>query len=463
MTLRALAFLAVASFLVPAARADELPVADGYRGVWYMNMPTKDEWAFKYSGGFATYPQQHVPIAVYAKAVDKTFFVFGGTTDASNANPSLLMSVGCYDHAAGAFLRPRVLLDKKTTDAHDNPTLSLDEAGHLYVFCNAHGRGRPSYVYKSTKPYAIDAFDKLWEGNFSYGQPWRMPNDGFLLLHTLYEKANDHNLFFSTSPDGKAWAEPKRLATYGRGHYQVSWSDPKNPRRVATAFDFHPNGLDSRTNLYYLETSDGGMTWSTAGGTAVVPPLLDKANPALVQDYESKKRNVYLKDLQFDPDGRPVILYLISKGAMPGPANGPYEWHTCRWTGSAWEVRPFTTSDHNYDHGSLYVTADGVWTVIAPTEPGPAAYATGGDMVVWTSADQGKTWAKGRQLTHGPRTHTYLRRPLNAADGMIALWADGDARKASTCSMFFTDRKAEQVWRMPETFDGPTAKPVLVP
>ena len=43
-----------------------------------MNQPTKDEHKFKYSGGTATYPQQHAPIAIYAKAADKTFFVFGG-------------------------------------------------------------------------------------------------------------------------------------------------------------------------------------------------------------------------------------------------------------------------------------------------------------------------------------------------------------------------------------------------
>jgi hypothetical protein len=471
------ALLALAAFLPfagpaspPTARADELPVADGYRGVWYMNMPTKNEWAFKYSGGFATYPQQHVPIALYAKAVDKTFLVFGGTTDPGNLKPSLLMTVGVYDHKAGTFARPRVLLDKQTTDAHDNPTLSLDDAGRLYVFCNAHGRGRPSYVYRSSKPYDIAAFDRLWEGNFSYGQPWHLPagdgkaDGGFLLLHTRYEVigkvTNAHNLFWMTSPDGAKWTEPQRLATFGQGHYQVSWLDPKNPRRVGTAFDFHPGGLDTRTNLYYLETNDGGKTWQTAGGTAVAPPLLDKANPALVGEYETKKRNVYLKDLQFDPAGRPIVLFLTSKGPQPGPENGPYEWQTARWTGSVWEVRPFTTSDHNYDHGSLYVSDDGAWTVIAPTDPGPAPYATGGEMVVWTSKNQGGTWLKVRPLTHdSPRTQTYLRRPLDASDGLVALWADGDARKPSASNLYFTDRKAEQVWRLPETFNGDTAKP----
>ncbi len=50
-----------------------LPLADGYRGLWYSNQKTGDEYVYKYSGGMATYPQQHMPIAIYAPAARKTF------------------------------------------------------------------------------------------------------------------------------------------------------------------------------------------------------------------------------------------------------------------------------------------------------------------------------------------------------------------------------------------------------
>lgn len=46
---------------------------DGYRGIWYANQPSQDEYKYKYSGGFATYPQQHAPIAIYSKQAHKTF------------------------------------------------------------------------------------------------------------------------------------------------------------------------------------------------------------------------------------------------------------------------------------------------------------------------------------------------------------------------------------------------------
>jgi hypothetical protein len=40
------------------------PKDDGYRGIWYFNQPSNDECRYKYSGGFATYPQQQLPFAM---------------------------------------------------------------------------------------------------------------------------------------------------------------------------------------------------------------------------------------------------------------------------------------------------------------------------------------------------------------------------------------------------------------
>src|SRR5262245_33272969 len=87
-----------------ASKAD-----DGYRGIWYYNQPTEDEYKFKYSGGFATYPYQQEPIAIYAKEVDKTFFVYGGTTARSGKDKQeLLHMISYYDHKTGQVPRPRI-------------------------------------------------------------------------------------------------------------------------------------------------------------------------------------------------------------------------------------------------------------------------------------------------------------------------------------------------------------------
>jgi hypothetical protein len=446
--------LALAGLLLAPA-ADPLPRADGYRGCWYSVGPTGDEYAYKYSGGLATYPQQHAPVAVHAPAANKTFFVYGG---AAPGGKSILHMVGYYDHAAGTVPRPAVLLDKKTTDAHDNPTLQIDPAGHLWVFSNAHGTGRPAFAHRSLAPYSIAAFEKVWETNFSYASPWVLPGGGFLLLHTLYDNGR-RRLHTAASPDGRAWSASAPFAAIRRGDYQISW---RHGATVGTAFDHHPDklGVDARTNLYYLATADGGKTWRTAAGEAVGLPLSAAKNPALVRDFEAEGKLVYLKDLNYDADGRPVVLFLTSSGHQPGPKAGPHQWHTARWTGTAWEFRPFTTSDHNYDHGSLHVEPDGTWRVVAPTDPGPQPFGTGGEMVMWVSPDRGATWARVKALTaNSPRNHTYARRPLDAHPDFYALWADGDARRPSESHLYFTDKAGSKVWRLPAAMTADAERP----
>lgn len=453
-----------------AKQEDDLrpEVADGYRGIWYMNQPLKSDYVYKYSGGFATYPQQHVPIAIHVPSQRKTFFVFGGSAgNVSERGDELQHLVSYYDHVTGTVPRPVRILQKRTEDAHDNPTLSIDAAGHLYVFSSAHGVTRPSYIHRSQRPYDISAWELLVTTNFSYTQPWYLPQSKrFLFLHTLY-KNGERTLNWKTSADGRTWTAPQLLAHLELGDYQVSQRQGDTDR-VATAFDLHPNqgregkGLNYRTNLYYAETRDGGVTWTTAGGSKLALPLTDAKNPALVRDYRAENLNVYLKDIAFTAAGEPVILFLTSKGFDPGPQSGPFQWHTARWTGRAWDFRAFTTSDHNYDHGSLYIEADGTWRVIAPTAPGPQPGGTGGDVQMWTSRDQGAKWELVKTLTANSRyNHTYVRKPVNAHPDFYALWADGSPLEPTPSSLYFATQEG-RVFRLPERMSGPTAKPELV-
>lgn len=434
---------------------EPLPRDDGYRGIWYMNQPQKDEYRYKYSGGMATYPQQHLPIAIHVPAAKKTFFVYGGRPKEKN---ELLHMVSYFDHETGMVPRPAILLNKKTDDAHDNPVLSVDGEGHLWIFSNAHGTGRPAFIHRSVKPHSIDAFEKIATTNFSYGQPWHVPGKGFLFLHTRYSPGR--NLFSISSEDGRTWTDPKPLARVEQGHYQVSW---REGGRIGTAFDFHPKvgGLNARTNLHYLETRDFGKTWRTADGREAELPIREAANPALVRDYQSEKFIVYIKDLQFDAEGRPVILYLTSRGHAAGPSGDPRTWHTARWTGKEWEIRPFTTSDNNYDHGSIYIEGD-LWRIIAPTDPGPQPYNPGGEMVMWTSGDRGASWKRARALTSGSAlNHTFARRPVDAHPEFYAIWADGHGRQPSESGLYFSDREGT-VRRLPSLMSAEAVRPEIV-
>ena len=168
---------------------------------------------------------------------------------------------------------------------------------------------------------------------------------------------------------------------------------------------------------------------------------MDENTPALVHDYRAEGLNVYLKDIRYDRKGMPVILYVTSRGYESGPKNDPRTWTTARWTGEKWEIRPAMLSDNNYDMGSLCIEDDGTWRIIGPTATGPQPYNPGGEMVMWTSSDHGKTWVKIRQLTNkSERNHTYARRPVNAHPDFYALWADGHGRKPSESNLYFCDR-----------------------
>lgn len=428
---------------------------DGYRGIWF-TLGQVSEHGDKYSGGLGTYTANHLPMAV-APQVDRTFFVYGGTTSATERR--LLCMVGYYDHETGRVPRPLVVHDKlKVNDPHDNPAINLDEQGHLWVFVSGRGRARPGFKYRSVAPYSIDAFERVEQKEMTYPQIHVLPGEGLLHLMTKYTKGRE--LYWERSADGRTWEEPRKLAGMG-GHYQVS---ARRGGTVGTAFMYHPGGdVDRRTNLYYVQTKEAGRTWTTVDGKAVETPLTDVKGPGLVIDYEARGLNVYIHDVQFDAAGRPVILYLTSKGAQPGPQNAPYTWRVTHWTGSEWTTHDLTTSDHNYDTGSLYVENDGTWRVVGPTDPGPQPFGAGGEIVSWVSGDEGTTWRRAAQLTRNSRyNHTYARRPLNAKDPFYTYWADGDPRKLSPSRLYFANKAGDRVWQLPYEMNSETAEPVAV-
>jgi hypothetical protein len=94
---------------------------DGFRGIWF-ELNRKLEYGDKYSGGLGTYTADHIPMAIYAPAVNKTFFVFGGTTRQDEKH--LLAMIGVYDHSTGMVSKPTVVCDKgNVIDPHDNQSM----------------------------------------------------------------------------------------------------------------------------------------------------------------------------------------------------------------------------------------------------------------------------------------------------------------------------------------------------
>jgi len=442
------------------AEPTEPPTTDGYRGIWFRLGQIDGEYGDKYAGGLGTYTMKHVPVAVHAPTVGRTFFTYGATKP---DRQDLEIAVSYYDHETGTVPRPRIVDHKDETDSlndtdvvidpHDNASIALDGDGRVWVFVSGRGSSRPGRIYRSVDPYDVERFERLTEREMAYPQPWYF-DDGFCYLFTKYTDGRE--LYWQTTDAaGDEWSAVGKLAGFG-GHYQIS---ERHGDRVVTAFNRHPGGdVDRRTDLYALQTSDRGETWGTLAGETVSPPLASAENPALVEAYSDADRLVYVKDITVDAGGNPAVLHLTSGGHRPGPESGPRRWRIAHWDGTAWCLRDVATSDHNYDAGSLYVR-DGEWTVVAPTGEGPQPYHTGGRIAAWTSTDRGRNWERRHTYpTQDGLNATYARRPRAATAPFDVLWADGDAHEFSDSRLYVASLDGG-CWQLPFEMDGERAEP----
>jgi hypothetical protein len=448
-------FLLLALLMIPGMTFAQNPTADGYKGIWF-NLGQFSEYGDKYSGGLGTYTANHIPIAIYSPEAKKTFFTYGGTT--AKDEKHLLIMVSYFDHEKKVVPKPVIVYDKiGVNDPHDNASIAIDGQGFIWIFVSGRATARPGLIFKSSDPYSIESFNQIRTGEMTYPQPQWIENKGFFYLFTKYTKGRE--LYWSTSPDGKYWSPDQKLAGMG-GHYQVS---NRLGDKIVSVFNYHPDGnVDKRTNIYLAQTEDMGKTWTSVDGQTLKTPLSDIKSPALVHDYQSEGKLVYLNDLNFDKEGNPVILAVISNDYKPGPQGNPREWTILHHKNGKWLSHIVCTSSHNYDMGSLYIEKN-LWRIIGPTETGPQKYGTGGEMALWESRNEGVTWKKIRDITKNSQlNHSYARRPLNANSDFYAFWADGNADKLSESRIYFTNKKGNKAWMLPYEMKEEFAKPILV-
>jgi hypothetical protein len=193
---------------VHAGPSTAFPRAEGFRGIWYA-LGQVTEHGDKYSGGLGTYTANHVPMAHYVAAVDRTYFTWGGTPAADRKHLQILISY--FDHTTGLAARPVVVMDKQPVDdPHDNGSLAVDDDGHLWIFASGRGTRRPGAVSRSKHPHRIDDRERLPDPEFTYPQPWWFEGRGIFHTDTRYSAGRE--LYWHTSSDGREWNTEKKLA-----------------------------------------------------------------------------------------------------------------------------------------------------------------------------------------------------------------------------------------------------------
>jgi hypothetical protein len=428
---------------------------DGYKGIWFRFGELK-EYGYKLSGGVATYASSYKPDAIYSPQAKKTFFVYGGTTAPDERH--LLIMVSYFDHVSHKVPKPVIVYDKMgVTEPHDNASLAIDQDGYLWIFISGRSRTRPGFIFKSSKPYSIDNFDRMKDCEMISPQPWWIKDYGFMLLYSKATRGLE--LYFSSSIDGVEWTDSQKLAGMG-GHFQIS---EMFGHKLVTVFNYTPAGdRDKRTNLYLLQTEDMGKTWMTADNRVIATPLADVKNEALIRDYEAEGKLVYISDLNFDKDGNPVILVVLSNSHEPGPEAGAREWVVISRRDQKWNFNKVCESTHNYDMGSLFIS-DKEWRIIGPTEPGPRLYGTGGEVALWNSTDNGIQWVKAHNITlKSVYNNSFVRRPVNAQKEFYALWTDGNTEQLSKSCLYFTNEKCNRVYILPYEMKKEQEKPLRI-
>ncbi|MFZ2340287.1 MAG: hypothetical protein WAW07_11270 [Bacteroidales bacterium] len=449
--------LALILFLAadPGSVNSQNPVADGYKGIWFSTgNPT--EYGYKLSGGVATFGSRYRPIAIYSKEAAKTFFVYGGTK--SEQERHLLIMISYYDHISNVVPKPVIVHDKEgVREPYDNASLSIDGMGFLWVFVSGNSRTRPGLIFRSSMPYSIERFDKIKEMEMLSPQPWWNPGSGFLLLFSKVSKGLE--ICFSSGINGQDWTDSRTLASMG-GHLQVSGICNG---KIYTAFNYFPGGnIDRQTNLYLLHTDDQGKTWKAIDEQVMETPLDDPDNNAIIRNFEEEGLLVHLSDIDFDAEGNPVLLVILSRDEEPGPKGGPREWMVISRKDNIWNFSKVCESTNNFDRGALYVTP-AEWRIIGPTEPGPSKYGTGGEVAMWVSTNQGESWEKTVQITSQSRfNHSFVRKPMNPSKEFYALWADGNADEFSRSSLYFTNESGKRVRILPYEMKRSFQKPARV-
>jgi len=431
------------------------PRMDGYKGIWYSSGPSL-EYGYKFSGGVSTFASWHRPIAIYSPKARKTFFVYGGTTNADERH--LLIMISYFDHKTHMVPKPVIVYDKMgVREPYDNASLAIDDKGFLWVFISGYNRTRPGFIYKSSNPYSIDSFELVREIEMISPQPWWIDGEGFVLFYSKLSKGLD--MWCASGSDGKSWPIDKKLVSMG-GNLQIG---DIHEGKIVTVFNYFPKGdIDSQTNLYFLQSDDLGMTWKTIEGSPLQIPLTDVSNEALIRNFEQERKEVYLSDMDFDSHGNPVILAIISSSSVPGPGSGSRDWFVISRKDGNWNFTKVCESTHNFDRGSIHI-GDSEWKVIGPTEPGPQKYGTGGEVALWISRNEGVDWQKVTNVTiNSINNNSFVRHPVNAQKDFFALWTDGNANELSRSYLYFTNEKCNKVWMLPYEMKENSRKPVRI-
>ena len=181
--------------------------------------------------------------------------------------------IGYYDHDSQQTTS-RTIFNDLEVDDHNNPSVLIDESGHLMVFFNSHGGPEGLYFVQSKNPEDISVWHEgrllklndpaqleFGDESYTYTNPIKLSEENGRIF--LFWRGIDGKPTYSTSENngvtwsyGKLLCLPERTYSFRRPYVKIS-SNGKDRIHIALT-DGHPL-KEEENSIYYMYYQDGAF------------------------------------------------------------------------------------------------------------------------------------------------------------------------------------------------------------
>lgn len=392
----------------------DLPVAveevekdnNPFRGMWFANYDF-------YHGPMATYSDKQRPMAIYAEAVRRTFFAYGGADEA--------VYISYYDHDQQYFAHPVKLGNLEDGNGHRNPSLLIDEQGYIYAFYGSHNS--LSTTKRSIRPYDMYEWEQraAVDERHTYPQSWQLLPEQ--IFHLYRGRGAKKTMFRTSTNAAQSWSDFKTVVDFGdQVVYPISIAESGGfPRSIHVVWTVLDLNSQIRKHFWYAYSDDGGETWKRANGSTYTLPIKPDTAEKI---YDSGENQVQTNDIRLDSRKRPYILGSVGLGME----DGSWSFICLKYEEGRWQSYQIAKADHQFDTGALVIVNDDDFRAYLPTGAVQSG-EDGGAVEEWQSLDRGETWHKTKNLTpDAVYSHNYVRTVYNGQPDFRVYWSYGDSR-----------------------------------
>ncbi|MDD9267748.1 BNR-4 repeat-containing protein [Paenibacillus sp. GCM10023248] len=251
--------------------------------------------------------------------------------------------IGCFDHTLGTnrsfLIRPAL-----QQDDHANPSLYIDDAGHITIFYSAHN-GDSMYYRRTQLPEDLSSFgaEQTLPANTSGHYGYTYPTPVYLAAERqlyLFWRGGNFKPNFSVTSDLElnAWSPVRTLIMdKGQRPYIRYASNGRDTIHFACT-DGHPN-VEPSNSIYYARYAKGAVYRADATLVKQMADLpLEIAELEIVFDGKAAGRNAWIWDIAHDEQGNPVIVYAVFNSLED------HRYYYSRWAGGRWVTNELTAA-----------------------------------------------------------------------------------------------------------------------